>query len=238
VLIGGWEREAALGRAGVTGAILGALRRLHAAGGEVARVIEAGFLASATPPKDYLLRRSAANWPALAARWGEVYPAEVRYSPQEYRDLANRWLAPAVPERPRILIETVGRGTVELELLGDQAPLTVANFLSLVEEGAYDGGEWHRDVPNFVVQDGAGPRTRPISGLPPIRDEFNPVRYDGPVLGMALSGPDTGTSQWFINLSPQPHLDGGYTVFGRVVGGTTALERILQGDPIRSITRR
>jgi cyclophilin family peptidyl-prolyl cis-trans isomerase len=55
------------------------------------------------------------------------------------------------------------------------------------------------------------------------------------MLGMALSGPDTGSSQWFINLSPQPHLDGTYTIFGRVVGGTTTLGRITQGDQIRSI---
>jgi cyclophilin family peptidyl-prolyl cis-trans isomerase len=62
-------------------------------------------------------------------------------------------------------------------------------------------------------------------------------RYDGPMLGMALSGPDSGASQWFINLSPQPHLDGIYTVFGRVVGGSTTLARITQGDQIRTIHR-
>jgi cyclophilin family peptidyl-prolyl cis-trans isomerase len=57
------------------------------------------------------------------------------------------------------------------------------------------------------------------------------------VLGMALSGPETGSSQWFINLSTQPHLDGTYTVFGRVVGGTATLSRITQGDVIRTIRR-
>jgi cyclophilin family peptidyl-prolyl cis-trans isomerase len=57
------------------------------------------------------------------------------------------------------------------------------------------------------------------------------------VLGMALSGPDTGASQWFINLSPQPHLDGTYTIFGRVVAGGGALVRITQGDVIRTIRR-
>jgi cyclophilin family peptidyl-prolyl cis-trans isomerase len=93
-----------------------------------------------------------------------------------------------------------------------------------------------------VVQDGdprgdgwGGP---PLAGAPvhawAIRDEINPVRYAGAVLGMALSGPDTGNSQWFVNLSPQPHLDGTYTVFGRVVrrGG---LDRITQGDSIVAI---
>jgi len=55
---------------------------------------------------------------------------------------------------------------------------------------------------------------------------------------MALSGPDTGMSQWFINLSPQPHLDGTYTIFGKVVSGTAALQRITQGDVIRTIQRQ
>jgi cyclophilin family peptidyl-prolyl cis-trans isomerase len=58
------------------------------------------------------------------------------------------------------------------------------------------------------------------------------------MLGMALSGPDTGMSQWFINLSPQPHLDGTYTVFGRLVGNMAALQRITQGDVIRTIARQ
>jgi peptidyl-prolyl cis-trans isomerase B (cyclophilin B) len=67
----------------------------------------------------------------------------------------------------------------------------------------------------------------------------NRVRYGGPVLGMALDGPDSGNSQWFINLSPQPHLDGTYTVFGRVVRGADArgLGRIAQGDSIIAVRR-
>jgi len=68
-----------------------------------------------------------------------------------------------------------------------------------------------------------------------IRDEINMNRYMSAVVGMALSGPDTGGSQWFINLSPQPHLDGTYTVFGRMVNGQGTLLRVVQGDVIRSI---
>ncbi len=71
-----------------------------------------------------------------------------------------------------------------------------------------------------------------------IRDEINRWRYAGkPMLGMALSGPDTGSSQWFINLGPQPHLDGTYTIFGRVIGNIGPLTRITQGDLIRTIKR-
>jgi cyclophilin family peptidyl-prolyl cis-trans isomerase len=65
----------------------------------------------------------------------------------------------------------------------------------------------------------------------------NAVRYDVGTMGMALSGPDTGGSQYFITHSPQPHLDGTYTVFGRVVSGVAVLEAIAQGDRIRSIHR-
>ncbi|PKL93771.1 MAG: peptidyl-prolyl cis-trans isomerase, partial [Gemmatimonadetes bacterium HGW-Gemmatimonadetes-1] len=68
-----------------------------------------------------------------------------------------------------------------------------------------------------------------------IRDEINRRQYDIPMLGMALSGPNTGGSQWFINLSPQPHLNGQYTIFGRVTGTYGPLKRVLQGDLIRTI---
>jgi cyclophilin family peptidyl-prolyl cis-trans isomerase len=136
-----------------------------------------------------------------------------------------------------VTIDTEGRGPIEIELLGPDAPLTVANFLRLVDRRFFDLNRWHRVVPNFVIQDG-DPRGDGFGGPGgAIRDEINRIRYDGPMLGMALSGPDTGSSQWFINLSAQPHLDGTYTVFGRVVGGTVTLTRITQGDVIRTIRR-
>ncbi len=235
-LVAGFSTERALPGGGASGVILNALQRIHDSSPEGREAVEVLFLATTSSPDDYLARRRAQSWPALAARWATVWPAETRYSMAEYQELASRYLMSPESARPRVRIATEGRGVVELELLGDQAPLTVANFLELVDRGFFDGGEWHRVIPNFVVQDGAGGPGAGRSG-PPIRDEFNPVRYAGPVLGMALSGPDTGTSQWFINLSPQPHLDGGYTVFGRVVGGLAPLTLILQGDQLISIRR-
>jgi cyclophilin family peptidyl-prolyl cis-trans isomerase len=124
-----------------------------------------------------------------------------------------------------------------VELFGVSAPLTVYNFITLARTGRYDGLRFHRVVPNFVVQDGdpAGDG----NGGPgyTIRDELNPMRYERGVVGMALSGPDTGGSQYFITLSPQPHLDGGYTVFGRVLTADpeAALDEIVQGDRILSV---
>lgn len=190
-------------------------------------------------PADYLIRRWAeANWPAAARRWGPAYPITTRRTLQDYRDLARRYVfGPYAATHPHVTIEVADRGMVEVELLGPDAPLTVANFLGLVDRHYFDGNRWHRVVPNFVVQD--GDRRGDGWGGPggAIRDEINPVRYDVPVLGMALSGPDTGSGQWFINLGPQPHLDGVYTVFGRVTGNIGPLFRITQGDLIRTIRR-
>jgi cyclophilin family peptidyl-prolyl cis-trans isomerase len=108
----------------------------------------------------------------------------------------------------------------------------VENLLRLAEHGYFDGQEWPRMVPNFVLQ-GGDPRGD-TSGGPgyAIRDEINRERYLRGTLGMALSGPDTGGSQFFIAHSPQPHLDGTYTVFGRVVAGMDVVDRLLVGDRI------
>ena len=199
----------------------------------------ARFVATAPrPPSPTVLAWAADNWPALAARWGRATPVATGRSAQDYRELVQRYVLPDdSTANPRVIIETDQRGPVTVELFGRDAPLTVANFLRLVDQHFFDGNRWHRVVPNFVVQDG-DPRGDGWGGPGgAIRDEINRRRYDKPVLGMALSGPDTGSSQWFINLSPQPHLDGTYTVFGEVVEGFGSLARITQGDLIRTIRR-
>jgi cyclophilin family peptidyl-prolyl cis-trans isomerase len=128
------------------------------------------------------------------------------------------------------------RGDVVLALLPEEAPLTVWSFATLAEDGYFDRLTWHRVVPDFVVQTG-DPRGDGMGGPGyTIPDEINPVPYDEGVVGMALSGPDTGGSQWFITLSPQPHLDGTYTVFGKVVRGQHVLARLREGDRIERLT--
>ena len=202
--------------------------------------VDREFLQGSSRPENYLLRRWAEDaWPEAAAKWGPTRPIATGRSLQDYRDVVQRYLVNTDSlARPHVVIETEGRGTIEVELLGPDAPLTVDNFLRLVARRFFDRNRWHRVVPNFVVQDG-DPRGDGF-GSPggAIRDEINRNRYDGPMLGMALSGPDTGMSQWFINLSPQPHLDGTYTLFGKVVGGQATLTRILQGDVIRTVARK
>jgi cyclophilin family peptidyl-prolyl cis-trans isomerase/HEAT repeat protein len=202
--------------------------------------VDREFLASSARPANYLIRRWAEEqWPEAAARWGPAYPIATGRSLQDYRDVVRRYLTAADSlARPHVVIETVGKGDIEIELLGPDAPLTVDNFLRLVDRHFFDRNRWHRVVPNFVIQDG-DPRGDGF-GSPggAIRDEINRNHYDAPMLGMALSGPDTGMSQWFINLSGQPHLDGTYTVFGKVVDGVATLPRITQGDVIRVIARK
>jgi len=202
--------------------------------------VDREFLQGTSRPENYLLRRWAEeSWPEAAAKWGPAPPVATGRSLEDYRDVVKRYLvSPDSVARPHVVIDTEGRGLIEVELLGPDAPLTVDNFLRLVARRFFDRNRWHRVVPNFVVQDG-DPRGDGF-GSPggAIRDEINRNRYEGPMLGMALSGPDTGMSQWFINLSPQPHLDGIYTVFGKVVDGTATLVRLTQGDVIRSIARK
>jgi len=221
-------------------AALNGLLAVRSAGPDGRARVEAEFLRSAPRPASYLLRRWAEdNWPEAAAKWGPAYPIDTGRSLQDYRDLARQYIAaPDSVARPHVFIETEQRGILEVELYGPEAPLTVANFLRLVDRRFFDGNRWHRVVPNFVIQDGdpRGDGFGSPGGV--IRDEINRMRYDiKPMLGMALSGPDTGSSQWFITLAPQPHLDGTYTVFGRAVGDVSSLGRITQGDVIRAVRR-
>ncbi len=149
-----------------------------------------------------------------------------------YESLVRTYVVPAQGGRLQRATIHTSRGSVVLELFGADAPLTVWNFLNLARTGYYRGTSFHRVVPNFVAQDG-DPRGDGNGGPGySIRDEMNPRRYDRGAVGMALSGPDTGGSQYFIAHSPQPHLDGHYTVFGRVVRGYDVLDSIVQGDAI------
>ena len=217
--------------------VLGAIAASSSAG----RVRVATQFIAATPrPADYLVRRLAADTlPDTRDAWGPVLPIATGRTIADYREIARRWLAPALAgTNPHAFLET-DRGRLDIELLPAEAPVTVAEFLGLVDRRFFDGTRWHRVVPNFVIQDG-DPRGDgwggPGAGFV-LRDEINPVRYDVGTVGMALSGPNTGGSQYFITHSAQPHLDGIYTIFGRVVGGADVLNAIGMGDRIRTIHR-
>ena len=184
-------------------------------------------------PNDMLTRNAAADVPLLES-WRRA-PALPARPAAWYENIVRTRILPALAGKlPRAEIVTE-RGTITLELYPVDAPLTVENFLSLADSHSYDAGTFFRVVPNFVAQDGdhrgdgnGGPAYN-------IRDEFNPRRYERGSVGMALSGPDTGGSQYFMTHAADPHLDGRYTVFGRVVDGWGALDALVQGDHIERI---
>jgi len=131
----------------------------------------------------------------------------------------------------KAVIETE-KGTMVAELFEKDAPGTVANFEKLIKEGFYDGLTFHRVIPNFVIQGGCpyGNGTGGPGYTIKCEVENNPNKHLRGSLSMAHRGKDTGGSQFFICHSPQPHLDGMHTVFGRVIEGIDVVDRIVQGD--------
>jgi len=136
-----------------------------------------------------------------------------------------------------ITIETC-RGTMELELYPQHAPKTVNNFVFLAQEGFYDGVVFHRVIPDFVIQ--GGDPTGTGRGGPGYRFEDectgNPLIHERGAISMANAGPNTNGSQFFIAPSPQPHLNGKHTVFGKVVKGLEVVDAVRQGDKMDRVT--
>jgi peptidyl-prolyl cis-trans isomerase B (cyclophilin B) len=137
----------------------------------------------------------------------------------------------------RVTMET-SKGTIEIDLYPKFAPKTVNNFVFLAGEGFYDGVLFHRVISNFMVQ--GGDPTGSGRGGPGYKfeDEFkgNPLIHETGVLSMANAGAGTNGSQFFITHSPQPHLDGKHTVFGKVVSGMDIVNKIRQGDQMIKVT--
>ena len=194
-----------------------------------------GPVLDALGSRDHLLRRRA------VALLKTVHPGDAsihigivqtRNTEADYRRALGR-----IGRKVHAVV-TTSKGSFTIELLPSEAPLTVDNFVQLAQRKYFQGVTIHRVVPNFVIQDG-DPRGDGNGGPGyQIRCEINQVPYDRAVLGMALSGKDTGGSQWFVTHAPQPHLDGGYTVFGRVITGMEVVDKIERGDVVKSIVIR
>jgi HEAT repeat protein/cyclophilin family peptidyl-prolyl cis-trans isomerase len=136
----------------------------------------------------------------------------------------------------RAVIRT-NRGDIEIELFGDDATQTVHRFIELARSGFHNGLSFHRVVPNFVIQGGC-PRGDGWGDAGfTIRAEVNRHRCDRGFIGVADSGKDTGGSQFFITHSRQPHLDGRYTIFGRVTKGLDVVDKIDQGDTYKVVVK-
>ena len=188
---------------------------------------------SALESSYYLVRRKAVSVLKengagdFSARIGTV---QTRNTTADYQRALARIGKPL-----RALVNT-DSGSFVIEFLPADAPLTVDNFVMLARKGYFNGQSIPRVVPNFVIQTG-DPRGDQNGGPGySIRCEINQAAYGRGAVGMALSGKDTGGSQWFVTHSPQPHLDGGYTVFGRVISGMEVVDKIVRGNIIRSIT--
>jgi cyclophilin family peptidyl-prolyl cis-trans isomerase len=138
------------------------------------------------------------------------------------------------------------KGDVVLQFYPEAAPVTVASFLHLARTGFYNGTTFHRVVPGFVAQGGdpksKDPNAKDVGTGGPgynLPAEFNSLKHETGTLAMARSqDPNSGGSQFYICLAPQPSLDGQYTVFGHVVSGMEVVNAITQGDVIREVTVR
>lgn len=155
---------------------------------------------------------------------------------------ANQWKNPPsmqidLKKNYQVKMET-NRGDIQLELYPQHAPKTVNNFVFLAEQGFYDGVTFHRVINNFVIQ--GGDPTGTGTGGPGYRfeDEVinNPLKHETGVISMANAGPNTNGSQFFITHSPQPHLNGKHTVFGKVITGQEVVNAIRQGDSMLKVT--
>lgn len=176
---------------------------------------------------------------ALAARGQEaVWPG---FEPASRTELDYRLaMAPYEPGAPpdlftpRAIVHT-RHGRIEIHLDIVEAPLTSASFMELARRGFYNGLPFHRVVPGFVVQ-GGDPRGDGSGGPGyTLRCEIGQRFYGRGAVGMALAGKDTGGSQFFVAAAPQPHLDGGYTIFGWVASGMEVVDKIRPGDLIERV---
>jgi peptidyl-prolyl cis-trans isomerase B (cyclophilin B) len=155
--------------------------------------------------------------------------------------MAKQWNSP--PEMqidPELVYQAdmkTDRGVISLELYPEHAPKTVNNFVFLGKNGFYDGVIFHRVIANFVIQ--GGDPTGTGTGGPgyQFEDEVagNPLKHETGMISMANAGPNTNGSQFFITHSPQPHLDGKHTVFGKVVAGQDVVNTIQQGDTLQMV---
>jgi len=125
---------------------------------------------------------------------------------------------------------------IRIEFYPEDAPKTVENFVTLAKKGFYNGLAFHRVVPDFVVQ-GGDPKGNGTGGPGyTIKAEFSKRKHVRGTLAMARSQhPDSAGSQFYITYGPTPHLDGNYTVFGQVTSGMEHVDRIKQGDRMKSV---
>ena len=143
-------------------------------------------------------------------------------------------LRPVDPDNPQVAIEIEGHGVITIELFPEYAPVTVENFIQLVEDGFYNGITFHRIISGFMMQGGCpygmgiGGSDETIFGEFLVNGFDNPIRHRPGVLSMARAGDMNGaSSQFFIMDGYAPHLDGVHAAFGRVVTGMDVVDAVI-----------
>ncbi|HEV3049758.1 MAG TPA: peptidylprolyl isomerase [Longimicrobium sp.] len=165
-------------------------------------------------------------------------PASDDRAPPARFDLPADAVALALGRETRVRVTMspdAGGGSFVVRMRGDVAPIMAARVLDLVRAGYYDGGNWHRVEPDFVIQ-GGGPGTNEYVGYAHyLRDELGTVAHPRGTVGMSTRAHDTGDAQWFINLKDNPRLIRDYTVFAEVVEGIDVVDGIMEGDVVASM---
>ena len=196
--------------------------------GALGAVEAESLFVEATTHEDYRVRNAAAEALTTLGKTPPAMPPARAARETSYDRSRRKLLAPPTGIRRAVIVTQHGR--IEVDLFGDDAIQTVSNFIDLAKKGFYKNLTMHRVVPNFVVQggdprgDGAGDAGYTVPA------EVSRHTFGEGYLGIADAGKDTGSCQWFITFSPQPHLSGRYTIFGRVTKGLDVLWTIDRGD--------
>ena len=196
--------------------------------GELGAVAAESLFVDATDHEDYRVRDAAVAALTQLGMTPPDQPPARSLRETSYDRTRRKQLAPPTGIRRAVIVTS--RGKIEVELFGDDAPQTVANFVDLAKKGFYKNLTMHRVVPNFVVQggdprgDGSGDAGYTVPA------EVSRHQYGEGYLGIADAGKDTGSCQWFITYSAQPHLSGRYTIFGKVTKGMDVVWKIDRGD--------
>jgi cyclophilin family peptidyl-prolyl cis-trans isomerase len=163
----------------------------------------------------------------------ELEPTVAEYKELWAKEKAIREAEAKADDLPRVKLSTT-KGDIVLELFENEAPETVGNFISLVEQGFYNGLTFHRVLKNFMAQ-GGDPKGDGSGGpgyhiyCECYRPDYR--RHFQGSLSMAHAGRDTGGSQFFLTFRPTPHLNGKHTCFGRVIEGMEVLSKLQRRDP-------
>lgn len=185
---------------------------------------------------DYLVRYNTVRSMAdpKQANWDHVFAKPWETSiPKKARNMAQSMLA---EDKNYTLSIWTDKGHIDIKMDPQMAPVTVANMVYLSTSSYFVNLPLHRVVPNFVAQMGDGRGDGSGGPAYTIPCEVNPLRYERGSVGMALLSKDSGGSQFFICHSDQPHLDGGYTIFGKVSEeGMKILDQMEEGDVIRRV---